>query len=92
MPEPMRPPMMNRSPRLALAWDRYLEAAIAWAAAQTVTLLLGSWSDVPTETKHIEMLCAKAVLEWELANTPPLPPSADYDDETIAELLGTAQI
>lgn len=88
----MRPTWANATPRLALAFDRYVLASLAWATQQMTSMLLGgSWSTVETETRHVEMLCAQAVLEWELANTPTVV-DAHYDDETIAELLGHAQI
>ena len=66
MPEPVRPPVMDSSPRLAAAYDQYLDALIAWAMSRVGELVLGSLTNVEIETKHIEMLCAKAVLDWEM--------------------------
>ncbi|CAN5145103.1 hypothetical protein BH11ACT6_BH11ACT6_34690 [soil metagenome] len=92
----------NQTVWIAKAEQLLIDASCEWAISATTTILGIPIPDVPdVDDKYLKMCCAAAILAWEqtkasrLGITPgapwyqPAQESAVYDDETLAELLGS---
>ncbi|AQT81979.1 hypothetical protein B1R94_26050 [Mycolicibacterium litorale] len=85
---------MTITPSLALAQHQFAIAATTWSVASlSRMLLLGGDDSEHIDESYIEMRCAAAVLEWELLHHASAAEQldADYDDDTIDELLRGVQ-